>query len=66
MDWMTGWDWMGLDGSFFKIIVPRLHVPAVFFAKKTLPEKMYFLKKNKNHFYKKIVFALKTIPGDPQ
>ena len=53
---MDGWmdrmdEWMGwMDGwMFFKIIVPRLHVPAgaFFLRKKTFPEKMYFLKNQK-------------------
>ena len=37
--------WMGLDESFFKIIVPRLHVPAgaFFMRKSTFPEKMICL-----------------------
>ena len=56
--WMDGMDgWMS-----FKILVPRLHVPAgaFFLWKKTFPEKMYFLKKTKNQVYEKIRFCSKN------
>ena len=55
MGWMDGW-------MFFKILVPRLHVPAgaFFLRKKTFPEKMYFQKNRKIDFYEKILFCSKN------
>ena len=63
MDLMNGWDgWM--DGwMFFKILVPRLHVPAgafFFCEKRHFLKKVYFLKSRENIFYEKLLFCFKN------
>ena len=65
---MDGW-MDGMDGwMFFKILVPRLHVPAgaFFCEKRHFLKKCIFKKIEKSIFMKKYDFALKTIPGDPE
>ena len=53
---MDGW-MDGMDGwMFFKILVPRLHVPAgaFFCEKRHFLKKVYFLENRKIDFYEKI------------
>ena len=55
MDGMDGW-------MFFKIIVPRLHVPAgaFFCEKRQFLKKVYFLENRKTDLYEKILFCSKN------
>ena len=65
---MDGW-MDGMDGwMFFKILVPRLHVPAgaFFCEERHFLKKVYFLKNQIFDFYEKYYFVKKTIPGDPE
>ena len=56
--WMDGMDgWM-----FFKILVPRLHVPAgaFFCEKRHFLKQIYFQKNRKIIFYEKLLFCSKN------
>ena len=58
MNWMDGLDWMRVS---LKFLFRGCTCPqGFFFAKKTFPEKMYFLKNRKIDFYEKILFCSKN------